>query len=234
MTAYSKEAYCKECGKLFEREDGREPWPRFCSHECRMANVEKRRLLREKAAKTIPTITVRKATPSDVAALKTLVPQILAESEVLALSSDKIEELVIRCCERRDGSIAGVIDGDRGAVNASIGMTFTESLVSDEQYIAVVWCGIAPAVRRLSEETKPHENDPRRHYSRTLFDFARWAHDGLERAAGHRIIMRWDVLTLEDLMPKMGLFSRQVPQVGAYFALGARGTFKPQVEEPAA
>jgi hypothetical protein len=176
---------------------------------------------------------VRRATDIDVEVLAELVPQILAESEVLPLSVSKIQALVERCCLQKGGAIAGVIDGDAGAIDASIGMTFVESPISDQQYISVVWCGLSPMARQLPDNVKSNDKHPRQHYGRRLFDFARWAHEGIERAYGQPVIMRWDVLTRENLTPKMGLYSRHVPQIGAYYGLGAIGVFKPQVDAAA-
>jgi hypothetical protein len=172
---------------------------------------------------------VRRATDSDIEPLYELVPQILAENEVLHLSPGKIQDLVERCCLQRGGAIAGVIDGEYGTIDASIGMSFVTTEVSDEPYISVAWCGMSPAARKLPEELKKDLHHPRRHYGKRLFSFARWAHSGMEVAAGHRIIMRWNVLTLDALTPKMALHQRYVPQIGAYYAFGAEGDFRGQM-----
>jgi len=171
---------------------------------------------------------VRRATDADIPGLLTLVPQILAESEVLALSEPKIRTLIEKCCQRQAGAIAGIIDGAAGVIDASIGMTFAQSEVSDEPYISVVWFGLAPHARTLPQDIAAVPDHPRAHYSRRLANFAKWTHETAEAAAGHRIIMRWDVLTLESLGPKLNMYGRNFPQVGAYFALGAAGTFKPR------
>ena len=171
---------------------------------------------------------VRRATEADIPALISLVPQILAETEVLELSNAKIGELIWRCCHQQYGALAGVIDGEDGAVDASIGMTFRQSEVSDEPYISVAWFGLAPHARKLPAAIKADTNHPRGHYGRRLADFAKWAHGTMEEAAGRRIIMRWDVLTLEQLGPKLDMYGRNFCQIGAYFALGAAGAFKPR------
>ena len=176
---------------------------------------------------------VRRATVADIEPLLELVPQILAETEVLTLSEPKIRSLVERCCHQRGGAMAGVIDGDEGAIDASIGMAFADSEVSDEPFIRVVWFGLSPQARKLPDSIKTDMNHPRRHYGRRLADFAKWAHGSLEAAAGHRVIMRWDVLTLESLWPKVELCGRNFGQIGAYFALGASGQFRQQMTEAA-
>lgn len=177
---------------------------------------------------------VRRATEADIPGLLTLVPQILAEIEVLALSETKIRALVEKCCERKAGAIAGIIDGASGVIDASIGMTFAQSEVSDEPYISVAWFGLAPHARTLPQDVAAVPDHPRAHYGLRLTNFAKWAHGMAEAAAGHRIIMRWDVLTLENLGPKLNMYGRHLPQVGAYFALGAAGAFKARVPVEAA
>jgi hypothetical protein len=167
---------------------------------------------------------VRRATPTDIDSLMLFVPQVLTETTLLPLSHIKVELLIERCAYQRGGSIAGIIDGVDGQIDASVGMCFTESETSDEPYIMVAWCGLHPSVRRAP----PDPNDPRAHYGKKLFDFARWCHAGLEEAAGRPILVRFDMLTREFLGPKMGLYQRNLMQVGATFAFGASGAFKPQ------
>lgn len=167
---------------------------------------------------------VRRATPADSAVLMDFVPLVLAETSVLPLSDLKIQALVERCACQVGGAIAGIIDGDEGTVDASIGLAFTESDTSDDLYIKAVWCGLHPSVRKLPTKV----DDRRAHYGRSLFEFAKWFHNALEEKAGRGILMRFDVETLEALFPKIGLYQRNLTQVGAIFALGAVGTFKPQ------
>ena len=166
---------------------------------------------------------VRRATPDDIDALMLFVPQVLAETTLLPISPIKVERLIERCATRQSGSIAGIIDGADG-IDAGIGMAFCESETSDVPFIRAVWCGLHPSVRK--HPSSP--DDPRAHYGRTLFEFARWCHEGLERAAGHPILLQFDLLTRTMLGAKMGLFQRNLQQVGASFAFGAAGEFKNQ------
>lgn len=167
---------------------------------------------------------VRRATPEDTVVLMDVVPLILAETSVLPPSDQKIQALVERCACQMGGAIAGIIDGPDGMVDATIGLAFADSDTSDEPYISAVWCGLSPHARKLPSKT----DDPRAHYGRSLFEFARWVHGALEEKAQQRILVRWDLTTLELLQPKMGLYQRNLVQIGAVFALGAAGTFKPQ------
>lgn len=174
---------------------------------------------------------VRRATPADIDALYLFVPQVLSETTILPLSQTKVEILIERCAYQIGGAVAGIIDGVDGQIDASIGLAFASTDTSDEPYISAVWCGLHPSVRR--QPSNP--NDPRGHYGRKLFEFAKWCHSGLERAAGKPILMRFDVLTRQFLGPKMGLYQRNLTQVGASFAFGASGVFTAQevAEEPA-
>jgi len=166
---------------------------------------------------------VRRATPSDSAVLMDVVPLILAETSVLPLSDLKIEALVERCACQVGGAIAGIIDGPDGLINATIGLAFAESDISDEPYIEVKWCGINPSMPRVPLH---QHDDPRKHYGRRLFEFARWCHGALETAAGRNILVLFDLSTIEFLLPKIGLYQRNLTQIGATFALGAVGSFK--------
>lgn len=164
---------------------------------------------------------IRRATPEDVDALLQFVPLVLGETSLLPLSMTKLEALIERCAGQEGGSIAGVIDGADG-IDASVGLVFAELEHSDVPFVRAVWCGLHPTVRRHPGKT----DDPRAHYGRRLFEFARWCHQGLERVAGHPILMQFDLLTRTNLMAKCGLYERNLQQVGASFAIGAVGDFK--------
>lgn len=168
---------------------------------------------------------VRRATPADIDALRAVVPAIIAETTLLPPSPTRIEMLIQRCTHQIGGSIAGIIDGAEG-VSASIGLCFTQDVASDEPYITAVWCGLAPNARQTDKQIAI--DDPRRHYGRKLFEFAKWCHATLEEKAEQPILMRFDLLTTDKLGPKMGLYQRNLQQVGASFAFGAIGAFRQQ------
>lgn len=169
---------------------------------------------------------VRRATPEDIDALLLFVPQILAETTLLPVSLAKVETLIERCALQQSGAIAGIIDGPDG-VDAGIGLAFCESETSDVPYLRALWCGLHPSVRKHPG----NETDQKAHYGRTLFEFARWCHEGLEKAAGHPILLSFDIATRSMLGAKMRLYQRNLQQVGATFAFGATGTFVEQKVE---
>lgn len=173
---------------------------------------------------------VRRATPDDIDALTLFVPQVLGETTLLPISLIKVETLIERCARQQSGAIAGIIDGDDG-IDASIGLAFVESETSDQPFIRAVWCGLHPSVRKHPG----NQTDPKAHYGRTLFEFARWCHAGLEKAAGHPILLQFDLATRVFLGAKMGLYQRNLQQVGASYAFGPSGTFISQsIKETAA
>lgn len=167
---------------------------------------------------------VRRATPDDIDQLLLFVPQVLQETTILPLSQEKMEYWIDRCCNRKSGAIAGVIDGEDGQIDAGIGLAFTESETSEVPYITAIWCGLHPSIRKHPGD----EASPKAHYGRKLFDFAKWCHSNLEEAAGHPIVIRFDLLTRSHLGPKMRLYQRNLAQIGASFAFGATGDFRQQ------
>lgn len=171
---------------------------------------------------------VRRATSEDVDALLAFVPLVLSETSLLPLSPEKLERLIERCAAQESGAIAGIIDGPDG-VDASVGLVFTESEVSDTPFVRAVWFGLHPNVRRQPSNPK----DARAHYGRRLFEFSCWCHQSLEKVAGHPILMQFDLLSRSALTAKMGLYERNLQQVGAVFAIGATGDFKAKYPETA-
>ena len=166
---------------------------------------------------------VRRAGPDDIESLLLFVPQILEETTLLPLSPVKIERLVERCATQENCAIAGIIDGEDG-IDASVGLVMSELETSDTRYIRAAWCGLHPTVRKRPAIA----DDPRGHYGRMLFEFARWCHAGMERNAGHPILVQFDVATRTFLGAKIGLYERSLRQVGASFAFGSAGEFLAQ------
>lgn len=163
---------------------------------------------------------VRRATEEDIDALCLVVPRLLAETDLLRVSQAKVQRLIERCAMREGGAIAGIIDGPDG-IDGSIGLDVAESETSDDRYVKAVWLGLHPDLR----SAPPKPNDPRANHGRRLFDFARWYHDQLEARAGYPVLMRFDVLTLASLGPKLGFYERNAVPVGATFAYLSSGTF---------
>lgn len=163
---------------------------------------------------------VRRATEEDIDGLYLIVPQLLAETTLLPVSSQKVEKLIERCAMCEGGAIAGIIDGPDG-IDASIGLDVAESDVSDHRYVRALWLGLHPNLR----SAPPTQGDPRSNLGRRLFDFAKWYHGMLEQEAGYPILMQFDVATKTALGPKLGFFERNATPVGATFAYLSGGAF---------
>ena len=163
---------------------------------------------------------VRKATEADIDELFLLVPQLLSETMLLPVSSQRAEKLVERCAMGEGGAIAGIIDGPDG-IDASVGLDVAESDVSDHKYVRVRWLGLHPNLR-----TAPAAHgDPRSNHGRRLFEFAKWYHSALEQQAGHPVLMQFDLATRAALGPKLGFYERNATPVGAVFAYLSGGAF---------
>jgi hypothetical protein len=163
---------------------------------------------------------VRRATEEDIDGLYLMVPQLLSETTLLPVSTQKIEKLIEKCALCEKGAIAGIIDGPDG-IDASIGLDVIESDISDHRYVRAIWLGLHPSLRN---DPAPH-GDPRSTYGRKLFDFARWYHAKLEQDAGYPVLMRFEVATKSDLGPKLGFYERNATPVGATFAYMSGGAF---------
>lgn len=152
------------------------------------------------------------------------VPQVLSETTLQPISMVKIEALIEKCCYQQSGSIAGIIDGPDGSVDAGVGLSFCESETSDVPLIRAIWFGLHPNIRK--QPTDP--NDPKGHYGKMLFQFTRWCHENLEQVAGHPVLLTFDLATRSMLSAKLRLYQRNLQQVGAIFAFGAPGDFVEQ------
>lgn len=156
---------------------------------------------------------VHLAEEADIDGLTLLIPQILAETELLPVSPSKIEDLIERLVARKDGSICGVVRGPDG-IDGSVGLVVCESDVSDEKFVQARWLGLHPSLRN----NPPPKDDPRSHIGKRLFGFAKWYHAQLEQEARRPILLKLDLATKIDLGPKLGFYERNAPSVGAIFA----------------
>ena len=169
---------------------------------------------------------VRRAMPDDIEELTAIIPGIVSENSILPPHPEMIDEFLRRCVGRHGGCMAGVIDGDDGRIAATIGMVQAMEWYSPVSYWNIIWCGLAPSARKVDKSVPV--DDPRRHYGKKLLEFAEWFRAGIEAHAGHPILFRFDCLTTGDMEPKMRWFSRGLTQVGGFFALGAKGNYRPQ------
>lgn len=163
------------------------------------------------------------ARPEDGEAIFALLKIMHPESGLAPMSEPKVRAVVARCAERRQGSLAGVIEGPNG-LEASIGLTLSQWWYSDDWHMEEGWNFVHPAHRRKTLKHNGGTTPPSSH-SRRLIEFAKWAADevGVPLLTG--------VLTTKRLEPKLRLFQRQLPQVGALFLHASpmpQGDFAPQ------
>lgn len=166
---------------------------------------------------------VRRATEEDRDALCDFALLALMETSLLEPSKDKVKTLVDRCI-RQEGAIAGVIESFEleWRIDASIGLIWTESLVSDEPYVEAVWCGLHPDARRIpytKDGKRPDNDSPRAHYGRRLFGFAKWFQSTMSGIAERPVLARFDLTTVTDLNSKRGLYDRNLVVIGATYAV---------------
>lgn len=150
---------------------------------------------------------VRSATLADRDALVAFVVQYYGDQGAQPVSEGKVEALVDRCI-RRDGAIAGIVDGPSG-IEASIGAAMETFDYSDEPHLMVKWIDVAEAARKSS-------------LGKQMVSYSRWLHDRMSEIAGQPMPVFLPVLTTVPAMRKVLSYNRSVPLVGTLFAFGCR------------
>lgn len=142
---------------------------------------------------------VRFATPPDEDALLALLTLAHAENGLFTQDDSKVRAMIRRATEHQGGMI-GVIDGASG-LEGVIVMVLSQFWYSEDWHIEECVNFVHPDHRRST-------------HARRLLEFAKWIQVqlGVPLLAG--------ILTLNRLEPKMRLYQRQLPQVGAVFQHG--------------
>jgi GNAT superfamily N-acetyltransferase len=148
---------------------------------------------------------VRLARPEDEERLYALLLHLYEENALLPMSEKKVRA-AIRAGTRGEGGIVGVIEGANG-IEASIGMAFSQFWYTEAWHLNELWCFVHPDHRRST-------------HARRLIEFAKWCADRLSRQAAATIPLVLGIVTRHRLLPKLRLFQRQAPQVGAIFMHG--------------
>lgn len=147
---------------------------------------------------------VRLARPEDEEPVYRLLLELYAENALMPMNEAKVRA-TIRAGTRGEGGIVGVIDGEDG-VEASIGMSFSQFWYTDRWHLNELWCFVHPDRRASS-------------HARRLIEFGKWCADRLGSEA-QRMPLLLGIVTRHRLLPKLRLFQRQAPQVGAIFMHG--------------
>lgn len=147
---------------------------------------------------------VRLAREPDEDAVYRLLLELYAENALLPMSEAKVRA-TIRKGTRGEGGIVGVIDGPSG-IEASIGMAFSQFWYTDATHLNELWCFVHPDHRQST-------------HAKRLIEFGKWCADRLS-SSGPRVPLLLGIVTRHRLLPKLRLFQRQAPQVGALFMHG--------------
>lgn len=148
---------------------------------------------------------VRHARPGDEDTIFDHLLMLHAENGLAPVSEAKVRA-EIRCATNGDGNIIGVIDGGNG-IEASTGLGLRTFWYSDKFHWEELWIFVHPRHRRTN-------------HAQRLIGFVKWCRDETSRLAGEDINLFVGILTLRQVEPKIRLYQRSFPQVGASFAYG--------------
>ncbi len=148
---------------------------------------------------------VRRADATDAPRLFDFLLPLYVEVALQPVSATKLRTMVERCAGG-DRAMAGLIEGPAG-IEASIALAIEEFDYTDAEHLRIKWAFVYPAFRRMN------------HLHR-LMQFAAWCYEGMLAMSPAAMPLIGDILTVDELEPKMRLYQRSLPQVGAMFALG--------------
>ena len=148
---------------------------------------------------------VRRATTADVDPLLDFVLHLLPEERLQPVSPSRVLEMIHRCADQR-GAIAGVVDGADG-IEATIALFVERMDDTDQEHIRIKWSIVHPEHRQTD-------------HAQNLMKFAKWCCEQLGGRKGYQVPLLYEVLTKGELLGKMKLAQRSLPQVGATFAWG--------------
>jgi hypothetical protein len=149
---------------------------------------------------------LRIATPEDAEALLAFVLPIYEESAAQAVSIPKVAALVLRCTNH-DRAMAGIVAGESGEIEASVGAAIETFDYSDEPHLMVQWLGVAPAFRRSDRAAR-------------LTSFVQWLYDTMSVELDAPMPLFVPMLTTTEQRPKVMLLNRRLPRCGTLYALG--------------
>lgn len=147
---------------------------------------------------------VRLAQPGDEDAVYRLLLELYDENALMPMSEARVRA-TIHAGTRGEGGIVGVIDGAHG-IEASIGMAFSQFWYTEAYHLNELWCFVHPDHRKST-------------HARRLIEFGKWCADRLS-SPEHKVPLLLGIVTRHRLLPKLRLFQRQAPQVGAIFMHG--------------
>lgn len=157
--------------------------------------------------------TVRLAGPADEDALFHLLMLAHQENGLLALSEEKVRQVLRAMLARGSGrwGMIGIIHGPDGSAIGSVGVELETFWYSDEWYLGERWNYVHPDHRQSS-----HAED--------LIQFSKWAADTLG------VVLEMGIISTIRTEAKVRLYRRQMKQVGAFFVHGLERAHGPLAE----
>lgn len=149
---------------------------------------------------------LRVATHTDAEALLAFVLPIFEEDAAQTISIPKVAALVTRCLDR-DRAIAGIVTGENGEIEASVGASMDTFDYTDETHVMVRWLGVAPAFRKTDRASR-------------LVGYVRWLYDVMQSNSDVPIPVFLPTLTTSEQRRKVLLYQRRLPMAGVLYAIG--------------
>lgn len=143
---------------------------------------------------------VRAARPGDENDILQLALMLHKENGMMKLDSEKVMGIIKRATSGEDGYIIGVIDGPEG-LEGAVCLVIAAMYYTAENHLEELWNFVHPAHRRTT-------------HAKRLIEWSKWCADQLS------VPLLIGIVTRDRLVPKMRLYQRQLPQIGALFLHG--------------
>jgi hypothetical protein len=148
---------------------------------------------------------VRLATKDDEGDIFFLLVMLHKEMGFFSLNPDKLLAGIQWATDRKGGVIFVIEEG--GRIAATLGMTIACDWYTDDEYLLERWNFVHPDYRRNHD------------YARKLLEQGKWSHEWF-RERGQSLPFMCGINTFERLEPKVRLYARHMPCIGAYFMYG--------------
>lgn len=146
---------------------------------------------------------VRFAVPADEDGLFEILTLAHADNGLFTMDEGKVRDMIRRATERTGGMI-GVIAGPE-RIEGVIMMIMSNYWYTNDTHLEELANFVHPLHRRST-------------HAKRLLEFAKWCQRGLSKDINIPLLV--GILTLHKLEPKMRLYQRMLPQVGAVFQCG--------------
>lgn len=150
---------------------------------------------------------VRMATPRDEQALFDVLMALNEDNSFGIPVSNERVLAAIRQGTQRQGALIGVIEGEDGRIDGTIGMIITQMWYTEQYHLAEQWLFVRPSARNGRIHAK-------------LFEFAEWCRRRMAAGSTQPWIVTTSVSSPKRLAAKLRLWSRFARQVGGIFYIG--------------